>query len=148
MQSHWGRKWVFAYQGVPAPNEVAEALKSLYRRVQSELEDYRSFAQERQATACVARADESLSWVATRGREMVDALREVATVASPAVRLHLVEAARGLIALADIGRERDMADSRNREMLRDWAEQALPTLKAAIESSGESEELACLFQTT
>lgn len=140
MRWEWRGKRVSAYHWVPAPSEVAEALGSLYRRVQSELEDYRSFAQERQATACVARADQSLSWVATRGREMVDALREVATVASPAPRLHLVEAAKALIALADIGRERDMSDFRNRDMLRDWAEQALPTLKAAIESFVDSEE--------
>ena len=35
-----------------------------------------------------------------------------------------------------------MTDFRNRDMLRDWAEQALPTLKAAIESFVDGEEMA------
>ena len=141
MESQWRRKWGSAYQWGPASPEVAEALENLYRRVQRELEDYRAFAQERGEMARVARADDSLSWVATRGRETVEMLCRLATVASPAVRRHLVEAARALVSLADIARERDMSSWSNREILLDWAEQALSTLEVSIEHSGESEEV-------
>ena len=141
MESQWGRKQGSDYQWWPSPSEVAEALEALYRRVQRELENCRAFAQEHEAMNLAVRAEDSLSWVATRGRETVDALRHRATVASQALRRHLVEAVLALVAVADIAMERKVPDWRKREMLLDWAEQALPMLEASVESFGESEEV-------
>ena len=120
--------------------EAAEALESLYARVQQELQDYRAYVQRSGASASVERVDASLEWHATQGRKTFDTLRRAA-FESAAVARQITQAAKALVRLADIARGRDLENPANRERLLDWAEQALATLAASVELSSDEDDV-------
>lgn len=113
-------------------DEAAQALDSLLTRIDREVEKYESSMRALSSSASFTRLANFKTWLQEEGQEIIAEILGKMRIADALTRSRMANSIRATERLADIAHRRDLSRAENLEMLRQWAEDALPRVRRAF----------------